>query len=225
MKIGVRSACGAAVLFAAMASSAAPPLKIAVQPLACVSRDRNARITARIEGPLKSARVYFRVVDPNCRDEYSVDMRQSSSDPILYWAVLPLVGIGTRSLSYRVRVSQGSGADIESALWNVAVSEHCIAEVLTPAEQRSAENIVLGLTTPTPQGIPCGFRCNGVRSILTTANELKPNEPCLFALASARPWYETRAGKGVFIGAAVIGGAFIWNQRREDDQPPSPARP
>jgi hypothetical protein len=217
--------CGVASVFSA-ASLLAAPLSIVTKPLGCVAKDRNARITSRIEGRVKTARVFFHSVDPKC-DEYFVEMRQSPNDPTLYWAVLPLVAPTTLTLSYQVRVDPGNGEKAvlsPSEPLTVPVREACTAEPLSEAEQRMAENLTLGLSSSGQTGAPCAFRCNGVTSILTTANELRPNEECFRVLAANKPWYRTTAGRVGIGGAALLGG-YIWNSNRETAKAVSPARP
>jgi hypothetical protein len=222
-----RFVSGALSTFGVVAVFAAPP-SVVTKPLACISKDRNARITARIEGRVKNARVLFHSFEPKC-DEYFVDMRQSANDPNLYWAVLPLTGSETQAVAYQVRVDPGNGEKpvlSPSLPLIVSVQNACSADPLSPSEQAAAENITLGLTANGQSGAPCAFKCNGIKSILTASNELKPNEECFRVLAAAarKPWYNTTAGR-VGIGAAALGGAYLWNQNRNDDKPVSPARP
>ena len=225
-RLWFRIVCGVVSLSAAGALSAAP-LAVVTKPLGCVAPDRNARITARIQGPVKSARVVFRSADPKC-DEYFVEMRQSANDPTLYWALLPLVAPGTRVVSYQVRVDPGNGEKpvlSPSEPLTVPVREGCTADPLSEAEQRAANNMTLGLTSSGQTGAPCAFRCNGITSVLTIANELRPNEECFRQLAGAKPWYQNRDAQ-IFLGAAILNGYEIWKHRRHDnDKPVSPARP
>jgi len=223
-RLWTRIVCGVLLSSLAAALSAAPP-SVITKPLGCVAPDRNARITAKIQGKVKTARVAFRSIDPKC-DEYFVEMRQSATDPTLYWALLPIIAPGTRVLSYQVRVDPGNGESpvlSPSEPLTVAVREGCIAEPLSEAELRTAGNLILGLTSSGQTGAPCGFRCNGITSVLTTANELRPNEEC-FRLAAGKPWYKNHEA-GIFFGAALINGIHIWNHNRDDDKPVSPARP
>jgi hypothetical protein len=205
----------------------AAPTSIVTKPLSCVAQDRNVRITARIEGRVKTARVYFRAAEPKC-DEYFVEMHGSPQDPALYWAILPLAGLETRLISYQVRVDSGDGGKAivsPAEPLNVAVLAGCVPESLSPAEQRAADNITLGLVSSGQSGTPCGFRCNGVTSVLTVANELRPNQECL----RRKPWYMTPKGRTAIGAGALLlgGGVFIWNENnnKDRDRPPSPARP
>jgi hypothetical protein len=220
-----RIACGVGVTFTFATALIAAPPSIVTKPLTCVAKDRNARITARIEGRVKTARVYFRALDPKC-DEYYVNMHQSPLDPTLYWAVLPLVGPETHLLSYQVRVDSGDGGkpNVSPAEpLTVAVQAGCVADSLSAIEQRAADYITLGLVSSGQSGAPCGFRCDGITSILTAANELRPNEACF----SKKAWYMTPGGR-IALGAGTVligGGVFIWNERNNKDRAVSPARP
>jgi hypothetical protein len=219
-----RSLCGVLSLFVAVALFAAPP-SVITKPLGCVAPDGSARITAKIQGKFKTARVFFRSVDPKC-DEYFVDMRQSASDPTLYWALFPMVAPGAHVISYQVRVDPGNGEKLvlsPSEPLTVAVRDGCVADPLSETEQRAASNLILGLTSSGQTGAPCGFRCNGITSVLTTANELRPNEEC-FRLAAGKPWYKNPEA-GIFLGAVLIDGIHLWNHHRDDKKPVSPARP
>jgi hypothetical protein len=220
----VRIAGGALCTIYAAAMLAAPT-SIVTKPLACIAKDRNARITARIEGRVKSARVYFNAVDPKC-DEYFLEMHQSPLDPTLYWAMLPLVLQETHIVSYQVRVDPGPGEKpVVSAPLTVPVRDGCTADPLSESEQRAADNLILGLTSPGQSGVPCGFRCEGIKSILTTGNELRPNDACFRLLAANKPWYLTPGGKTALGTAAALGGVYLWNRNHQDDKPASPARP
>jgi len=223
----IRIVCGVAIISSATALIAAPP-SIITKPLACVAKDRNARITARVVGRATSVRVFFRAIDPKC-NEYFVDMRQSPADPTLYWAVLPLTGPETRMFSYQVRLDPGNGEKLvvsPSEPLTVSVHEGCIADPVSQTEQRAADNITLGLVSAGQRGAPCGFRCDGITSILTTANELRPNEECFRILAANKAWYTTgTAKKALGAGVVLLGGALIWNDHQNDDRAVSPARP
>jgi hypothetical protein len=226
-RLWTRIVCGVLLSSVAVVLSAAPP-SVLTKPLGCVAPDRNARVSAKIQGKVKTARVMFRAhpVDDTKCEEYFVEMRQSPSDPTVYWALLPIVAPGTRSLSYQVRVDPGNGESpvlSPSEPLTVAVREGCVADPLSEAEQRTANNLILGLTSSGQTGAPCGFRCNGITTLLTTANELRPNEECL-RLAAGTPWYKNPEA-GIFFGAALINGIHIWNHLRDDDKPVSPARP
>lgn len=224
-----RIVCGVLLSCWVEALSAAPP-SVITKPLGCVAPDRNARVTAKIQGKVKTARVYFRaqtVPDKSKCEEYFVEMRQSATDPTLYWAVLPLVAPGTLVISYQVRVDPGNGESLvrsPSEPLTVSVRNGCLADPLSEAEQRAASNTVLGLTSSGQTGEPCGFRCNGITSLLTMANQLRPNEECFRRLAGGVPWYKNHEA-GIFLGAVLINGIHFWNHDNDDDQPVSPARP
>lgn len=205
--------------------SAAPPSVTQVR-LACIARDANARISARVEGHPTSVRVYFRQENDPC-GQYYVDMHPSAQDPALYTAILPLVAPDATSVIYQVRVQNGAGKELVGEPMTVPVSANCVAPALTPEELHAANGIVLGLTQPDQHGAPCRFKCNGIVSVITVTGELKPNEECRLILAGrAKPWYQ-RPGNLAAIGAGAIGAGLLAGSGggNGNSTPPSPARP
>jgi hypothetical protein len=149
-------------------------------------------------------------------------MRKSDKDPNIFWALLPLVGPETLSLTYQIRASKAGGPDVVSP-WAIApVTATCSADPLTAQERSAALNITVGLTSSKQTGKLCGFRCDGMTWFISSANVLAPNQACKAVLAG-RPWYQSP--EAIALGAgALVGGVIIENNNRRST-PPSPARP
>ena len=216
-----------AVLAVVSSLSAAPT--ITHTPLACLSPDTNAKITAHVDGQPASVRVYFHAIGQTC-GEYYVDMRRGDKDPTLYSAILPIPTADADVVMYQIRAKASGGGETAIAPVAATVRKECIAPALSAADAQAAQSLVLGLTQPSQKPVPCKFRCNGVTNYITAAGDLKPNEECRLLLASlaghgpASPWYRTPAAEvaaGAFIGASA--GFAIENGK--NNRAPSPARP
>ena len=208
--------------------SAAPTINHT--PLACLSPDTNAKITAHVEGQPTSVRVYFHAIGQTSCGEYYVDMRRNDKDPTLYTGILPIPTLEADVVMYQIRAKTNGGNETAIAPVAATVRKECTIPALTGADLQAAQSIVLGLTQPSQKPVPCRFRCNGVTHYITAAGEMKPNEECRLLLASlvgkgsGQPWYRTPAAEvaaGAVAGAAV--GVVIDNGRNH--RPPSPARP
>ena len=213
----------AALALSAVSLGGAVPVRIVHTALSCFGRTQNPLITARIEGAPATARVYFRAIEANC-GEYYVDMRRSDKDPNIFWALLPLVGPETFSLTYQIRASKAGGPEVVSP-WAIAPVTHgCKADPLTAQELSAASNLTVGLTSSRQTGKACGFRCDGMTWFISSANVLAPNEACKAVLAG-RPWY--RSPEAIAVGAGALLGGIIGENNNNNRRlpPPSPARP
>ena len=148
-------------------------------------------------------------------------MQRSDKDPSVFWAVLPLVGPKTGFVTYQIRASKPGGLDAVSPWTIAAVTSACSADPLTAQEQFAASHITLGLTSSTQTGVSCGFRCDGMTSLISPASVLGPNDACRAVLAG-RPWYQSP--EAIALGAGALFGGVIFENNRQSN-PPSPARP
>lgn len=203
---------------------AAPP-SVTQTRLACIPRDANAKVTARVEGKPSSVRLYFHQTDDACGDYY-VDMRSTPQDPTLYTAILPLVASDAKAVTYQVHVQNPGGKEILGDAMSIPVSGNCVAPALTPDDLHAASAIAVGLTQPKQSPVPCHFKCNGIVSYITVSGELKPNEECRLLMAGKpKAWYQ-KPGNEVAIGAGVAGAAILaGSSHHHHHPPPSPARP
>jgi hypothetical protein len=219
------------VVFASFLAVASPvfaaPPKIAHDALSCLSRTTNARIAAHIEGQPAAVRVYFHAIGETCGDYY-VEMRKSDKDPTLYTGLLPLIGKDSDALTYQIRVDTGGGKEVSIPPVTVAVRTECAAPALSPDQLRAAANITLGLTSQTQRQIPCKFKCNGIKNVITAKGDLQPNEQCRLLLAGLlKPWYASPAGAGAAAGGSILAAGLGYGiaSNLNNSKPPSPARP
>lgn len=207
--------------------SAAPT--ITHTPLACLSAETNAKITAHVEGQPSSVRVYFHAIGQTSCGEYYVDMRRNDKDPTLYSAILPIPAPDADVVMYQIRAKMNGGNETAIAPVAATVRKECTIPALSAADLQAAQSIVLGLTQPSQKPVPCRFRCNGLTNYITAAGEMKPNEECRLLLASlagkgGQPWYRTPVAE-VAAGAVVGAGAGLAIDNGRNHRPPSPARP
>lgn len=198
-------------------------------PLACLSPDTPAKITAHVDGAPSSVRVYFHAIGQSC-GEYYVDMHRDAKDPSLYSAIMPIPTADADVVMYQIRAKAAGGAETAIAPVAATIRKECTLPPLSAADVQAAQSIVLGLTQPSQKPIPCKFRCNGVTYYITAAGDLKPNEECRLLLASlvgngtATPWYRTPAAE-VAAGAVVGAGVGLAIENGRNHRAPSPARP
>ncbi len=188
--------------------------QISSEKITGIPRSGNARITASVPPgtAVSSARVYFRAEQE--KTEYYLEMR--AADGGQYWAILPRAASETKNGVYRIAVKDADGVEGSTPLRTVAVSGSTKSE-LTEEEKRYANNLVIGQTEPNVPGLPPGWECIGVISIITAAGELKPNADCRIA-ALIPP--------GVWVAAgAVAAGAVIVSTSSDGGDPVSPSRP
>jgi hypothetical protein len=208
-------------------------------PLSCVpSFCGHARIAARVIGatPPQTVRVYFRAADQPT--EYYIEMLKGSGDA--YWAVLPAAAEGTTGIIYRIVARDAAGTETSTATISTPVAAGCQAPVLTGAEKSFASNIAIGLTTDAQTGVPAGFRCTGIQSVIGTNGTLRPNEDCRQvlvanpgegcdghpAVVAGRPMSTAQAAGLVAAGAAVgLGVAIIHENNVVNKKPVSSLRP
>jgi hypothetical protein len=211
----------AAFILVPVPAGAAQPT-ILHSALGCISTGRNARITAKIDGSPKSARVYFHSTGAPCGDYY-VDMHQGSA-PSQFWAVLPIIEKDVTSITYQIRVTDVLGHETVAPPVTVTPSPECRIDPLTAEQSRAAKNLTIGLTSKDQRAVPCSFKCDGIKALITVDNVLRPHDECRLLLAGlAKPWYATKAGAATAAGA-VGAGALIYNGTR-NTKAPSPARP
>jgi hypothetical protein len=199
-------------------------------PLACLSAETNARITAHVEGQPSSVRVYFHAIGQTSCGEYYVDMRRDARDPTLYTAILPIPTPDADVVMYQIRAKVSGGAETAIAPVAATIRKECTLPALAGPDLQAAQSIVLGFTQASQKPVPCRFRCNGLTNYITAAGEMKPNEECRLLLAGlagkgpALPWYRTPAAE-IAAGAVVGAGTGLALDNGRNHRAPSPARP
>ncbi|HYM62413.1 MAG TPA: hypothetical protein VEZ11_16135 [Thermoanaerobaculia bacterium] len=211
-------------LGSALSLLAADP-KISHDALSCVAKNKNARITAKIEGQPETARVYFHAIGAACGDYY-VDMHQSTTDPSAYWAVLPIGAEEAKALAYQIRATAPGGREISGEEITVPIDADCPDQPLSPDEAKAAANMTIGLTANGQTEVPCAFKCIGITNLLTANLQLLPHEACRLLLAQA-----TGAGLlgshpgAVMAGALAAAGGGVAIYESQHRTSPSPVRP
>lgn len=159
-----------ALVASASALAAADGSPISHSRISCVGVGSNAKLIAKIPNA-KSARVYFRAVNG---PEYYVEMLQRGGE---FWSVLPIAGMNTPAISYRI-VAKGEGdTKIETPLAQVVVRSACASFSLAQDEKRFAQNLVIGQTADNVAPLE-GFDCYGVVSTVTVNGEMRAYTEC-----------------------------------------------
>jgi hypothetical protein len=165
----------------------------------------NARVVATVAPPLTSPRVFFRANGE--RTEYYVDMKRGSKAN--EWvAILPSIETSTKSVTYRVGAMDANKAWVVAPPVTISSKSSCPALTLSADDQRSANNIVLGLTTAGQSEVPPGFSCRGIASIIDYDCKLRPADGCRRLLAQGRtgvPAIIAAAGASGLSNAALLG--------------------
>ena len=245
--------CVGLIMMPALAMAQMPSISV-TSAASCVIPQGSTRVTAMIDSsePLSFARVLFRAEGTTCPEtEYFVEMRRGDGNN--WWAVLPVVATGTKTVAYRIWARNIVGAEQLSPVTRVAVQGNCAVPTWSEAEQRYAGGIVLGLTREGQSEEPCGFLCNGIGTMITVDGRMVPNSSCRALLAAgtlaavgaggaAAATGATAAAIGAGVGVAaglgtgaallgaagLIAGAALFESQQDDDDddtPISPARP
>jgi hypothetical protein len=196
-------------------AAAAPATGIVHEPLSCAPLPmQNTRIAAKVtlDGPVASARTYFRYLDDKDAPFSYIELRHADGDQ--FWGVLPKAEESTSSVEYRLLATDGKGREYSTELVKVPVTKDC-SVALTDAEQRYASNLVIGHTDGKQQqdARPDGFLCDGIVSKITPDGVLLPAESC-----PKVPLLAIGAG-----AAGALGGIYAVTGRGE--KPVSPSRP
>ena len=147
----------------------------------CASSGAPVKVTANIQSPAATAKVYFKAAGQT--EEYYVDMRRTSADGTMT-AFIPAPARSTPSFTYRVVAMDATGVQVATPLSTATVTPSCPAQNLTADQQRAANNLIIGLTTPTQHAVPTGFLCRGIVSYIDTDGDLRPNEECRRVVAT-----------------------------------------
>jgi hypothetical protein len=218
---------------------------ITVNPIGCVAPAMNPRVTAQMANPVRTARVYFKATGAT---EYYVDMQGTMQGG--YSAILPQLDSTTSSFTYRVVTTDASGAQTSSPAMTASASASCPPASLSAGDQRYASNLVLGLTAEGQVGVPLGFTCKGIVSVITARGEMRPNDECRRVLAAAAAGAAGAAGAGaagaagaavatgaaagglsavaigaIAVGAIAAGTIIVHNNNNSNNTPASAARP
>lgn len=192
------------------AAALAAGLEITSEQLPAIPSEGNALVTASVKPgtTVSSARVYFNAVEK--KPEYYLEMVRTETGS--FWAMLPVPKSETKSVDYRVVMTDGDGKPSETARMNSPVKGKPKTEP-TEAEARYARNLVIGVTEPDAPLMPEGFQCIGVVSSINMRGELKPNEVCRTVIVPPAVWVAAGAA------AATIGVIVA------EDDPPGPPPP
>jgi hypothetical protein len=195
-------------------------------PNRCVS----PKLVAQIVSPerVDSVAVYFRAQGEG--EQYYTMMRPSTEDAETFWGYLPVVeGSEVEFVEYYVEAVDWTGVTSRSEVFRVEVSDGCDVDEMTEEDERFARNLVVGLTKPSQDPIPPGFRCAGIVASLTAGGDLRPNEECRRRRAengddSGCPiaWIKPTA---IIVGAAATVGVLVTDDDGEPQVPLSVARP
>lgn len=212
-------------LGSALSLLAADP-KISHDALSCVAKNKNARITAKIEGQPENVRVYFHAIGATCGDYY-VDMHQSETDPSTYWAMLPIGAEEAKALTYQIRATAAGGREISGEQITIPIDADCQDQPLSPDEAKAAANLTLGLTANGQSEVPCAFKCTGITNLLTANLQLLPHEACRLQLAQGAAGGGLLASHpgAVMAGALAGAGAGVAIYESQHRTSPSPVRP
>jgi hypothetical protein len=217
-----------------VASLMVAPLAIADQgrpavPKICAAPGVNPRLIAHIPN-VQSARMYFNA-EPS-GPEYYVDMHRGAGDT--WWAILPLVEVSTKAITYRAAVPDGNKGWSRGPAVTVATTTACPPTQMTAAEVEAANNIVIGLTNPGESPVPVGFLCRGIKAVVDANGQLRPADECRTLLASGAAGAAgatAAASSGIHaavIAAAAVGGAalgYAAGHNNKNNNPVSPSRP
>lgn len=223
----------AALAFAAGAV-AQDGMTVSHQPPTCLSKNCGRTVlTASVTGGSapSSVRVYFRAGNDGA-EEYYLEMELVGER---WEAVLPSPLPETNSVVYRI-VASGTGVETgTSGPFTVQATSDCRLAPLTAKQQEMALGTVLGLTNPQQTGVPSGFSCAGIESMVgaDSGQTLVSNEACRQALEDdpcflAANDSKQAGGTGLLgaaaLGVAVVGGAVII-ENNKDSKPVSQSRP
>ncbi len=241
--------CVGLIMMPALAMAQMPSISV-TSAASCVIPQGSTRVTATIDSaePLSFARVLFRAEGTTCPDsEYFVEMRRGEGNN--WWAVLPVVASGTKTVAYRIWARNIVGGEQLSPVTRVAVQGNCAVPTWSEAEQRYAGGIVIGMTREDQDEEPCGFLCNGIGTMITVDGRMVPNGSCRAILAAGTLAAVGAGGAAAATGATAVaigtaagigagagilgalgliaGAALIESQDDDDDDdaPISPARP
>lgn len=218
--------------FAMLASVSYAAPRIDHTPLTCVAPNVNARITARVPG---QSRVLFSLLgDKRC--SYYVNMRNEDG---FAWTMLPQLSAGGAGISYRI-ISIVDGKEVSSPDYDVTASADCAMPPIDAAQAKAANQITVGMTEESATEAPCGFNCNGIVGVITTAGVLKPNEMCTRLLAASgipggagATVAATSAGMTPALATKILAGSLlaiggtvsVVNSNNDNPPPTSNSRP
>lgn len=181
-------------------AATAPPM---VTPLNCVSSGMNPRVVATIAPNLSSPRVFFRANAE--RTEYYVDMRRGNGTN--EWVgILPMIEPSTKTVTYRVAAVDENRNWLVSNAVTINTKSSCAGALasLATADQRMANNIVLGLTSAGQSEVPPGFSCRGIVSVIDYDCKMHPADGCRRLLALGTTGV---VAKGAAVAAIAAGSA------------------
>lgn len=220
----VRGVLIGVVVSVVSAVASAAPLTVTQTSLACVSPSANTKITATVAGQPSSVRVYFHSSAASC-GEYYIDMQPDPANRSIYTAILPNIASDAGALVYQVRVKNATGNEVDAPVVTAPLRDNCPAPGLSANDLQRAKTIVVGLTSATQSGAPCKFSCAGVKSEITVAGDLRPNEQCAILLAG-KPFFQTPQGEAAAAAAGLFGAAAGYELTKPNNSTaPSPARP
>ena len=164
-------------LFAANAPALSPvSCAPTMTTVSCASPASPVKVTAKVPTAGATAKVYFKAAGQ--QDEYYVEMRRVAPNDDTMVAFVPEPARSTPSFTYRVVAMDVNGVQVATPLSTATVTPSCPAVSLTSDQQRMANNLIVGLTTPLQSAVPTGFLCRNIVSYIDTNGDLRPNQEC-----------------------------------------------
>jgi hypothetical protein len=168
-----------------------------------------------------SVRTYFRKAGST--DFYYVEMRSAGLGK--YWAALPRPEDATTVVEVQMAVRDAEGKETRAPLQKLPVTTSC-SLILTPEQDRFAQNLVVGETARSQAGeVVSGFRCDGVISRIEASGALRPDESCRRVLMAQAAAAADDADRRKLIPLVILGGGGVALVTHKEPPEASQARP
>jgi hypothetical protein len=173
------------------------------------------------ESGWSSVRTYFRKAGST--DFYYVEMRSAGLGK--YWAALPRPEDATAVVEVQMAVRDAEGKETRAALQKLPVTTSCPL-ILTPEQDRFAQNLVVGETVRSQAGqVVEGFRCDGVISRIEANGSLKPDESCRRVLMAEAAQAADEENRRKVIPLIILGAGGVALVTHKEPPEASPPRP
>jgi hypothetical protein len=173
------------------------------------------------ESGWSSVRTYFRKAGST--DFYYVEMRSAGLGK--YWAALPRPEDATTVVEVQMAVRDAEGKETRAPLQKLPVTTSC-SLILTPEQDRFAQNLVVGETARSQAGeVVSGFRCDGVISRIEASGALRPDESCRRVLMAQAAAAADDADRRKLIPLVILGGGGVALVTHKEPPEASQARP